>query len=126
MLAFSLVSLFMALTLASLSWFGAEGATQCQIYWNEYCDIPSNQTSTLRPLSTTTIPPFINLTTLETGSVSLQETLPKRSFRWVSSIDMMSSSNNSSSDENDCWTTTVPVPDSECCWDLYHGYCGII
>lgn len=44
MLCFSIVSLFMALTLASLSWFGAEMAAHCQAYWQYYCVESSTDT----------------------------------------------------------------------------------
>lgn len=38
MLCFSIVSLFMGLTLASLSWYGAEVASSCEYYWEHYCE----------------------------------------------------------------------------------------
>lgn len=97
MLCFCLVSLFMSLTLASLSWFGAEAASCCQDYWNYNC-IESN----------TKPPSYINRTTTTTT------TEPATVF-W-------STTTNTNSTVNTCYG---PIENGPSCQDIKYGYCGI-
>lgn len=102
MLCFCLVSLFMALTLASLSWFGAEAAACCQDYWDYNC--PSGEY----------VPPVFNntqytYTTLET--VEEHQTSTELTVFTASAVNSTSS----------CYG---PIENGPSCENVKRGYCG--
>lgn len=102
MLCFCLVSLFMALTLASLSWLGSQAALCCEDFWEYNCEddyingLPSfNNTKTTSTMTTAsefqTTTPFVQLTS-STGNTT-----------------------------NSCYG---PIENGPSCENIRHGYCG--
>lgn len=116
MLCFSIVSLFMALTLASLGWFGSQMAASCQGYWEYYCEETSTSITTpLENSSTTTVLPFSFYwksynNNSSSGTPPSYPTYPT-SFNFYST----SYKSNSSSET---------PPNYPTCADIAHGYCG--
>ena len=101
MLCFCLVSLFMALTLASLSWLGSQAAVCCQDYWDDNCEDDNNNS----------LPSFnyTKSTTLTTLS-GLQTT--------TQMVQLTSSMANTT---NSCYGSIENGPS---CENIKHGYCG--
>lgn len=99
MLCFCLVSLFMALTLASLSWLGSQAALCCEDFWEYNCDDYIN------------LPSFNNTkTTTMTTASEFQTTTPF--------VQLTSSTGNTT---NSCYE---PIENGPSCENIRHGYCG--
>lgn len=109
MLCFCLVSLFMALTLASLSWFGAEAASCCQTFWNYNCGNSSF------PRITTTATPHTSRSSSETSSIAFTEPTTTEYFSTTQSLAT------NKTEDNTCYG---PFEDGPSCKDINQGFCG--
>jgi hypothetical protein len=102
MLCFCLVSLFMALTLASLSWLGSQAALCCEDFWEYNCEDDYNNG----------LPTFNNTKTTSTMTTAseFQTTTPF--------VQLTSSTENTT---NSCYG---PIENGPSCENIRHGYCG--
>lgn len=100
MLCFCLVSLFMALTLASLSWFGAEAAACCQDYWDYNCETVGS------------VPPILNSTRYPAFATADEH---------QTTIGLVTFTSSAVNSTNSCYGTIENGPS---CENVKRGYCG--
>lgn len=101
MLCFCLVSLFMALTLASLSWLGSQAAVCCQDYWDYNCEDDNNNS----------LPSFNYTKSTTTTTLSGLQTTTQM-------VQLTSSMANTT---DSCYGSIENGPS---CENIKHGYCG--
>ncbi|XP_046639920.1 uncharacterized protein LOC124321055 [Daphnia pulicaria] len=100
MLCFCLVSLFMALTLASLSWLGSQAALCCEDFWEYNCEDDDGL-------------PTFNITKTTSTMTTASEFQTTTPF-----VQLTSSTENTT---NSCYG---PIENGPSCENIKHGYCG--